>query len=93
MHVREGSDRGEYRVLNHDLPLLLRYGQVFEGSIEMFSIYESPNTHYPWEDLCAPACVDVVLQGQRDRRVCLSFSDRPLSSVQATGRKVASALG
>ncbi len=58
MHVREGSDRGEYRVLNHDPPLRLRYGQVFEGSIEMVSIYESPNTHHPWKDLYAPACVD-----------------------------------
>ncbi len=42
-----------------------------EGSIEMLSIYKSPNTHHPWEDLYAPACVDVVLQGQRDRRVFL----------------------
>ncbi len=70
MHVRKGSDRGEYGVLNHDLPLLLGYGQVFEGSMEMLSI-ESSNTHHPWEDLYAPACVDVVLQGQRDRRVFL----------------------
>ena len=74
MHVREGSDRGEYLVLDHDLPLRLRYGQVFEGSKEMVSIYESPNTHHPGKDLYTPACVDVVLQGQRDRRVCLSFS-------------------
>ena len=71
MHVRKGSDLGEYGVLNHDLPLLLGYGQVFEGSMEMFCIYESSNTHHPWEDLYAPACVDVVLQGQRDRRVFL----------------------
>ncbi len=39
--------------------------------MKMFSIYESSNTHHPWEDLYAPAYVDVVLQGQRDRRVFL----------------------
>jgi hypothetical protein len=54
MHVRKGSDWGEYRILNHDLPLRLGYGQVFEGSMEMLSICESSNALYPWEDLYAP---------------------------------------
>ena len=96
MHVRKGSDglteasTESFRMTVHCNSGMAR----FEGSMEMLSIYESSNTHHPWEDLYDPACVDVVLQGQRDRRVFLYlFSDRPPPSVQAACQKVASKSG
>ncbi len=68
MHVRKGSDQGENRVLNHDLPLRLGCGQVFEDSMEILRIRESSNAYHLWEDLYAPAFVDEVLQGHWDSR-------------------------
>ena len=63
MHVRKGSDRGEYRVLYHILPFLPGYVQKCEGSMQMLRVRESSNTHHPWQDFNGPAVLDVVLQG------------------------------
>ena len=67
MHIRKGSDPGEYRVLNQAFPFRPGYVQKCEGGMKMLRVREagreSSNTHYPWEDLNGPACVDVVLQG------------------------------
>ncbi len=71
--AKANTDYYRVRVLNHDLPFRLGYGQVLEGSMEMLRIRETLNGHHPCEDLYAPACVDVVLQGRQDRRVFLDL--------------------
>ena len=62
MHVSEGSDLGEYKVLNYVFPFRFRYVEKCKGSMTMLRIRESTDTYHPWKFLYAPECADVLLQ-------------------------------